>query len=783
MRNRLIPLIALLFFTSGFTSLMLQTSWNRILAQVIGIDFESQIVVVSIFMLGLGLGSYFGGLITRLSRQPLYFFASAEIAISVFAFFSDNILRFVQEFLTKVTTGNFGTISFLIDFIGYTAVLVVPIILMGTSLPIVIHSVRKIFPIGIATGNFYGINLFGAAVGSLVSGVYLLGELGIRGVLVLVSCVNLLLSMGFFLIIRKSEKENSILIQNQTWKNKHRVTPNIKLLAFSCGFISIGFEVLFFRMLTFFFGAKSYIFPLALSAFLLHVMIGSLISSKLLIKNKLPEKSLSFALITATILSLLPFLFSKIIVLLFPKYGIASFVLPDNTSFGYLIVVWFCVFVLMSCVIPISMAFPLVVSMNIVKDGEEGSAVSSTYFLTTLGNFIAALVVGAALIPQFGVIASYWFLIISILLLLIYTRRKSFRSELVRISLYSLASLLVVIQLSNGFYSTAHYKFEPPIRVHNELNGTILVYPTLDEQGVVERFRMNSGSEPATSFNIFDRGWKRNDHKIDASIAALGYSPSRILVIGVGTGDFLIDINYYFPTAKIVIVELYDSVIKEMLLYGSSELKKVLSASEIHILDGARYMNHLDSSQNANKFDFIQIGISHVTAAGAGNLFTREFLAKASKFLTRDGVISINAYAPVVSMLKADNKNFFIYSVGNGYVADLFITFKENSNKDLLNRFKSSYQVICNKLSKELGVKLIDVAPSTENFIINGNRSFNSKINDIHPLTYNNLITDHFVFQRISIPGQIDPRAWGSDYASIYGKDLREAWDNSCTNK
>ena len=773
--------VAVLFFSSGLSSLMLQTSWNRILAQAIGIDFESQIIIVSIFMLGLGLGSIVGGFVTRKFRQPLYFFAGAEIIISIFAFFSDSFLRSAQKYLSELTKGNYGFLSFLIDFTGYSTILLLPILLMGTSLPIVIHAVRNRLPAGIATGTFYGVNLLGGVIGTLASGVYLLGELGIREVLILAGGINLLLALGFLVIVKSSERTYFTSVKSAIFKNtSYKVPLNIKLLAFSCGLISIGFEILFFRILTFFFGAKSYIFPLALAAFLFHVMIGSLIAVRLLRKKKSPRKSLILALYTTIVLSFIPFLLSKLVFFIYPKYGISSFVLSESTSVGELFLVFLVILLLMLCVIPISMAFPLIVSMNLVNDGEEGTAVSTTYFFITLGNFVATLLIGGFLIPHFGVVTSFLFLVILIFCLLALLKLGNIPSKWSNSFVLNFSILLIAVSLSSGFYKTANYKFEPPVRIHHELNGTILVHPTLDEVGKYNGFRINSGSEPATSFDIFDRGWIKKDRKLDASIAALGRAPSKILIIGVGTGDFLIDIKNYFPNAKIVIVELYDSVINEMSLYGSPELRAVLEDSEIHILDGARYLNKLDYSLTENRFDLIQIGVSHVTASGAGNLFTREFLIQASKSLKKGGVISSNAYAPLVSMLKADNRNFFIYSSGNGFPADVFITRVEYSDETLLERFNFGYRLICKNFIEYARATTTDIAPSDKNFIINSNKDFTSQVRDIRPLTYNTLITDHFIFQRNAIPGQLDSRVWDSNFSSIQGGKLRSTWFKSC---
>ena len=47
----------LLFFLSGFPALIYQIVWQRALFTIFGVNVESVMVVVSAFMLGLGLGA------------------------------------------------------------------------------------------------------------------------------------------------------------------------------------------------------------------------------------------------------------------------------------------------------------------------------------------------------------------------------------------------------------------------------------------------------------------------------------------------------------------------------------------------------------------------------------------------------------------------------------------------------------------------------------------------------------------------------------------------------
>src|SRR5215831_12358552 len=68
---RWMRVLCVLFFLSGFPALIYQLTWQRALFRIFGVNVESVTVVVTAFMLGLGLGSLVGGLISKGRRIPL----------------------------------------------------------------------------------------------------------------------------------------------------------------------------------------------------------------------------------------------------------------------------------------------------------------------------------------------------------------------------------------------------------------------------------------------------------------------------------------------------------------------------------------------------------------------------------------------------------------------------------------------------------------------------------------------------------------------------------------
>src|ERR1700719_747664 len=78
-------LASVLFFFSGMPALIYQIEWQRVLFAIYGVNAESVAVIVSAFMLGLGLGSLVGGrLPARFPRYGVLLFGLAELGIALF---------------------------------------------------------------------------------------------------------------------------------------------------------------------------------------------------------------------------------------------------------------------------------------------------------------------------------------------------------------------------------------------------------------------------------------------------------------------------------------------------------------------------------------------------------------------------------------------------------------------------------------------------------------------------------------------------------------------------
>src|SRR5277367_2080967 len=98
-RQRERVLLSILFFCSGMPALIYQIVWQRALFSIYGVNAESVAVIVSAFMLGLGLGSLLGGWAsTRYPGKAVVLFGVSELGVAAFGLASLKIFHWAAGF-------------------------------------------------------------------------------------------------------------------------------------------------------------------------------------------------------------------------------------------------------------------------------------------------------------------------------------------------------------------------------------------------------------------------------------------------------------------------------------------------------------------------------------------------------------------------------------------------------------------------------------------------------------------------------------------------------------
>ena len=163
------------FFLSGVPALIYQIVWERALFTIYGVNVESVTVVVTGFMIGLGLGSLVGGWLSRMDRAPLLMlFAGAELGTATYGLFSLRIFHYAALYSAGASLGVTALLSF--------GLLLIPTMLMGSTLPMLVdYLVRISHNVGRSFGLLYFANTLGSAAACFLAAGFTMRVLGESG--------------------------------------------------------------------------------------------------------------------------------------------------------------------------------------------------------------------------------------------------------------------------------------------------------------------------------------------------------------------------------------------------------------------------------------------------------------------------------------------------------------------------------------------------------------------------------------------------------------------------
>src|SRR5437879_3763461 len=99
------------FFVSGFCSILYELVWLRLAMAQFAVTTALVSIVLSAFMIGLGLGSWASGHALRMGRfpmglPPLRLYALTELLIGISAFLVPRELSWGRVLLEKLGAGN-----------------------------------------------------------------------------------------------------------------------------------------------------------------------------------------------------------------------------------------------------------------------------------------------------------------------------------------------------------------------------------------------------------------------------------------------------------------------------------------------------------------------------------------------------------------------------------------------------------------------------------------------------------------------------------------------------
>jgi spermidine synthase len=139
--SKLLTLILSCFFVSGLTGLIYEILWTRMIVEIIGSAPFAVTIVLTVFMGGLGLGSYLASKTIDRVKDPLKLirlYGMLELVIGVYGVILPLLLILFKPLYGLIYNNLFSYfIGYnLITFVGCFILLILPATCMGATLPI-----------------------------------------------------------------------------------------------------------------------------------------------------------------------------------------------------------------------------------------------------------------------------------------------------------------------------------------------------------------------------------------------------------------------------------------------------------------------------------------------------------------------------------------------------------------------------------------------------------------------------------------------------------------------
>lgn len=286
------------FLISGFCGLLYQVVWIRMAYASFGIITPVMSVIISVFMLGLLIGSATGGYVVesldrKLHISALQSYALAEFLIGCGAFCVPRVFGFGQRYL--LTFGGMDSLGYLMaSALTITASILPFCILMGFTYPFMMAFIRRCDERSESSFSFlYFANLIGAMCGTLFTALVLVELVGFNSTLLIAAACNYLIALMCLRTDRLTRSRALVPASKPDVPEPSSAAGFIQAerpgflhaLLFLTGLASMGMEVVWVRSFTPLLRTNIYSFATLLATYLLASWIGSALYRRQLLRS------------------------------------------------------------------------------------------------------------------------------------------------------------------------------------------------------------------------------------------------------------------------------------------------------------------------------------------------------------------------------------------------------------------------------------------------------------------------------------------------------------------
>jgi len=679
--------ILICFFLSGMSGLVYEILWTRMLVEIIGGAPFSVSIILTIFMGGLGFGSYLAGRHIDRVETPstlIKLYGTLELVIGLYAGLIPVLLSAFKPLQSLIYNNLYAhfVAYHLLTFLLCAVILCVPVVCMGATLPILCRFyVDRMANVGAHAGRLYGLNTIGAAAGSLMAGFWLIQWWGVQGTMVFAVATNSVIGLACLLAGFTSQ----IPVGGRTTKRATPRQPGIgdespagpaerlaALVIFAVsGFCAMACEVIWTKLLALIVGPTTYSFTIVLVTFITGLALGSLLFGWFADRVR---NCLALLLATQAAAALLVLGVSQL--LGDSQLFFAKLIFTFKDQFGFLNVVKAAALFLLM-ILPtlcFGASFPLVSKIYTRSMAHVGRSIGFAYMVNTIGALLGPFAAGFVLIPLIGKeaalkVAAGLQLSTSVVIAALLFRRKprDLRRQVLMAAAAAAGLTLCLLlpswnhrQLSIGKYHDfedirhvltrsgwLEALFQGTRELEKAEKGELVYYGDgiggftsvvkfTDAMGNTNLAMANSGKTDASS---------RQDMETQTLLAHFPMlchrNPQSVMVIGLASGITAGEVLHY-PVAAMDVLEINHQVVEASRFFNPWNNQVLADARTRLILQDARA--HLQLTRQT--YDVIISEPSNPWMEGLAALFTRDFFALAKERLRDGGLFAqwIHAY-------------------------------------------------------------------------------------------------------------------------------------------
>ena len=389
-------LLLLLFFGSGCAALIYEIVWFQLLQLVVGSTAVSLGVLLGTFMGGMCLGSFALPRVVSAQKHPLRVYALMEAAIGLIAILVLLGLPAIGGLYAAAV--GYGLPGILLRGIVCALCLLPPTLLMGATLPAISRWIETT-PQGVSwLGFFYGGNIVGAVLGSLLAGFYLLRLYGTATATFVAVAINVTVAGVAFILARRTPYQPAIVAPAPRLAAPDASTRLVYVTIALSGMSALGAEVVWTRLLSLMLGPTVYTFCIILAVFLVGLGIGSSAGAYLSRRTEAPRVALAWCqMLLAVAAAWCAYMLTRSI-----PYWPINPALSRSPGMTFQIDLVRCLWAILPAACLWGASFPLALAGAASRGQDPGRLVGGVYAANTVGAIVGALGFSLLVIPAVG---------------------------------------------------------------------------------------------------------------------------------------------------------------------------------------------------------------------------------------------------------------------------------------------------------------------------------------------------------------------------------------------